>query len=407
MSGDLGKEVNTANTIDWCTSDGSSGTHFKDESIEKVVVRSGEINEASNNVMTVGQRITIIASVYAWSTGASDTADFYYTSDPSNPNPIWQYIGSVTPPDGGEQDLKISYTLPQGAIQAVRVQFRFGGTIGTCVYGSYNDRDDLVFAVAPAIGMPTPSPVKTLPPTKAVGGGPQQALYDSTLTVPRCHTYGSSCDSLGLLNGRGLLKFGNEPNTPNTLDWCNDGSSGTFHDDESVDRILVRSGEVDGTGSGVDMVEGGRVTIVATVHPWRSGSSDYADFYYSSSSSNPQWQLIGTAQPSGSGIQELKMAYTLPQGGSQAVRVNFRYRGAQGTNGACSDGAYDDADDIAFEVKSNPSFAQTNVSQVIFTEEPKDIDTDLRKRKELLINIEGRRKRTKAAKPAEVREPAN
>jgi leucyl aminopeptidase len=39
------------------------------------------------------------------------------------------------------------YTLPSGATQAVRGQFRYLGTAGTCTSGSYNDRDDLVFGV--------------------------------------------------------------------------------------------------------------------------------------------------------------------------------------------------------------------------------------------------------------------
>lgn len=128
-----GSEVNTANTLDDCDADGSSGTHKKDESIEKIVVRSGEVDGPNDDTMTVGSLVTIEATVFAWSSGASDTADFYYSSSASNP--VWQYIGSKTPDDGGEQVLKIEYNLPEGTTQAVRVQFRFGGTIGTCTYG--------------------------------------------------------------------------------------------------------------------------------------------------------------------------------------------------------------------------------------------------------------------------------
>jgi hypothetical protein len=379
----LGPEPNQPNTLDNCT-DGSSGSYHSDESIDKVVVRSGEVDAPSNDDLVEGGRATIIASVYAWATGASDTADFYYTSDASNPQ--WQYIGSVTPPGGGEQEIMMSYNLPQGLNQAVRVQFRYSGSVGFCTSGSYNDRDDLAFTVAKGTSQPTQSPVKTSPPTEATGGGPQQASYDSGLTVPRCSNYGSECNSLSLLIGRGIVNNGNEPNKPNTLDSCIDGNSGTFHYDESIDKIVVRSGEIDGTGSGVDMVEGGRATIIASIYPWSTGSSDYADFYYTSSSSNPQWQYIGTLQPSGGGIQELKISYNLPAGTNQAVRVNFRYRGAQGTDGACSSGNYDDSDDLAFRVKANPSLVVTETVKAVPPEEPKDEAVDAQKRIELQAN---------------------
>jgi hypothetical protein len=334
--------------------------------------------------LTEGGKATIVATVWAWSTGASDTADFYYAADASNPS--WQYIGSLTPPGGGEQNLMVSYDLPQGSNQAVRVSFRYGGSIGSCTSGGYNDRDDVVFAVAKGSDSPTAAPIKTQPPTEAAGGGPQQASFDSSLTIPRCSAYGSECDSLDLLDGRGTMRNGVEANRPNTLGTCTDGNSGSYHYDESIDKLVVRSGEEDGTGSGVDMAEGGRATIVATVYPWFSGSSDFADFYYAADSSNPQWQFIGTNKPVGSGLQELKMSFTLPQGTNQAVRVNFRYRGVQGSNGACSSGSYDDNDDLAFAVKANPSFTEIDVDQVEVTEEPKDAAVDINKRVEMRVN---------------------
>ena len=385
-----GAETNTANTIDDCDADGTSGTYKKDESLDAIQVAS-----IDGGLLTNGKTAEITASVFAWSSGASDTADFYYASDASNPS--WQYIGSKTPEGGGEQEVKMTYTLPEGEVQAVRVQFRFGGTLGSCSYGSYNDRDDIVFTVSTALGQPTASPVKTLPPTTSVKGGPQQASFDSDLGVPRCAMYGSECDSLDLLDGRGLMNGGNEINVPNTLDSCRDGSSGIYGNDESMNKIVVRSGDIDGAGSGLDMVEGERATISAYVSPWKSGNSDYADFYIASDASNPSWQYIGTKQPEGSGIQELKISYTLPQGTNQAVRVNFRYRGAQGMNGACSEGSYDDTDDLAFAVKTNPSFTGVEVSQFIFREETKDVNADLRKRQEIRAN-QKRRKRTKTRK---------
>ena len=164
--------------------------------------------------------------------------------------------------------------------------------------------------------MPTASPITS-------SGGPQEAVYDMALGAPRCIAYGSMCDSLALVNGRGSLENGIESNRPNTLDACDDGSAGTYRVDESIERIAVVSGEIDGSGSGGDMIEGGRATIIATVWPWKTGDADYADFYFASDSFNPQWVLIGTKQPTGSGLQDIKMSFDLPSGVNQVCFYLF------------------------------------------------------------------------------------
>jgi hypothetical protein len=61
----------------------------------------------------------------------------------------------VTPTVAGSQVLSVNYTLPAGATQAVRVQFRYQSTNANCAAGTFNDRDDLVFAV-------TSTPVTTV-----------------------------------------------------------------------------------------------------------------------------------------------------------------------------------------------------------------------------------------------------
>ena len=152
---------------------------------------------------------------------------------------------------------------------------------------------------------------------------------------------GSSCDSANLLDGRANL--GPESNQPNTLDACTDGTSGSYHSDESNDAIRVST--VDSS----DLSEGDVVEIQATVWAWSTGSSDTADFYYAADANNPSWVYIASATPSGGGAQTLTAQYTLPAGSQQAVRVNFRYTGSQSS---CSGGSYDDADDLVFAVSS-------------------------------------------------------
>eukprot|EP00970_Alexandrium_tamarense_P003931 scaffold664_cov198-Alexandrium_tamarense.AAC.22 len=387
-------ESQASNTLDNCV-DGNSGSFHSDESLDKIVVRAGDVNGGSGagGTMVEGGKATIIASVWAWSTGASDHADFYYASDANSPN--WQYIGSLTPSAGGAQNLAMDYDLPAGANQAVRVNFRYNGSANPCTSGSYNDRDDVVFAVAGGTPAPTLSPIVPATPSptaKVGGGGPQVAAYDDGLGAPRCLLYGSQCDSLGLLNGRGAMSNGAEPNAPNTLGTaCGDGSSGSYHGDESIDKIVVRSGDVNGgSGAGGDMVEGGTATIIATVWPWSTGSSDRADFYIASDANSPIWQFLGTVTPSGSGLQELKMQYTLPQGTNQAVRVNFRYNGSQGgSTGSCTSGIYDDTDDLAFVVKTNTNFVGADSAEE--HEAPKDVAEDEAKREAILLNESGER----------------
>ncbi len=150
--------------------------------------------------------------------------------------------------------------------------------------------------------------------------GPQVATYNATLGAPRCLLPGTSCDSTAsLLLGRGTL--GPEPNQPNTVDACVDGTSGTFHSDESNDRLVVTS------LNGFDFTEGQQVRVDATVWAWSSPSSDHLDLYYAANANSPTWTLIASLAPAAAGAQTLSATYTLPAGGLQAVRANFRYNG--------------------------------------------------------------------------------
>ncbi len=181
--------------------------------------------------------------------------------------------------------------------------------------------------------------------------GPQTAVYDAGLGAPSCPIAGSSCDSVALLNGRANL--GPEPNQPNTLTACNDGTSGSFHNDESNDRIVVS------TLSGSDFTEGATVQIQATVYAWSTGSQDTLDLYYAANANSPSWVFIGSLSPPAGGVQTLTTSYTLPTGTLQAVRANFRY---QGSASSCSGGTYDDHDDLVFAVKPSGANAAPTVT---------------------------------------------
>ena len=173
---------------------------------------------------------------------------------------------------------------------------------------------------------------------------PTQAIYDATRRAPGCAENVASCDSHTLLNGRAHL--GPEPNQPNTLaaSACADGTSGTFHGDESCDRIKVS------TIDGAPFAVGKQVRVEVTVYAYSSYTSDKLDLYYAADAAAPAWTLLGTFTPAGAGTRTLSATYTLPAGGAvQAVRANFRY---SGTASPCSTGSYDDHDDLFFAVAS-------------------------------------------------------
>lgn len=174
------------------------------------------------------------------------------------------------------------------------------------------------------------------------GGGGSTAVYNSTLKAPECASVGATCDSGTLLVGRGTLSGGAEPNQPNTINnSCADGNSGTFHSDESDDRIVISSTD------GGPLTAGKTAQVTATV--WAYSTADALDLYSAADATNPNWTFLSTITPSAAGAQTLSTTFTLPAGGLQAVRAHFRY---QGSASPCSTGSYDESDDLIFAVSS-------------------------------------------------------
>jgi len=172
----------------------------------------------------------------------------------------------------------------------------------------------------------------------------QTAVYNTTLKAPGCATVGISCDSgPSLLLGRDTMSGGAEPHQPNTINnSCADGTSGTFHSDESNDRLVIAS------TSGGALTHGTTATVTATVWAWSGYTSDSLDLYYAANANSPTWVFIKTIKPTKAGAQTLSATFTLPTGALQAVRAQFRYTG---TASACTVGAYNDHDDLIFAVQ--------------------------------------------------------
>jgi hypothetical protein len=122
-----GNEQNGPNTVDGCP-DGNLGTRNTDESLDRIVVRAGYANgNGVGSVMVKGGRATIIATVFAWNTGATDFADFYYATDSDS---TWNFIATKQPSGGGVQDILVDYELPHANLHKVRVTFRYNGSQG-------------------------------------------------------------------------------------------------------------------------------------------------------------------------------------------------------------------------------------------------------------------------------------
>ncbi|WP_174256976.1 PepSY domain-containing protein [Myxococcus xanthus] len=171
---------------------------------------------------------------------------------------------------------------------------------------------------------------------------PVAATYNATLRTPSCGNV-CGCDTgTVLVNGRGTLSGGAEPNQPNTLNAsCADGSSGTYHSDESVDRVVLRT--VDHSAFSV----GKQVTAEVTVWCW--GTTDRFDLYYTTNTSAPSWTALTTdVACTGSGARTFTHTFNLgATAGNHAIRAQFRYGG---TASSCTSGSYNDRDDLVFGV---------------------------------------------------------
>ncbi len=173
------------------------------------------------------------------------------------------------------------------------------------------------------------------------------ATYNATNKAPTCAA-GCGCDTgTTLINGRGTMSGGNESNRPNTLGGtCADGNSGSYHYDESIDRMTIKSTDES------TLTPGKQVTVEVTA--WCYSSADKLDLYYTTNVASPSWTTLATSLscPSARGVYTFSRTFTLNSTatGQQAVRAQLRYNGSAGT---CTSGSYNDRDDLVFTVSSS------------------------------------------------------
>ncbi len=197
----LGPEANAPNTIGTACADGTGGVFHSDESLDVLRVVS-----VDGTPLQSGKTARIEATVWAYSSFASDKLDLYYAANAGSPT--WVFIATLTPTAAGAQTLNTTYTLPPGALQAIRGSFRYGGNAATCPSGSFNDRDDLVFAVNYTDPTP-PSVTLTSPASGAVlsGVATLSATASDNVGVQRVEFY------------RGTTLLGTDTTAPYSYAW--------------------------------------------------------------------------------------------------------------------------------------------------------------------------------------------
>ncbi len=139
----VGPELNAPNTIISSCADGGAGEFHSDESVDRI-----RVSTTDGGVFAPGKEVRVDVTVWSYD-GVSDVLDLYYATNASSLQ--WKLLRTSQSPSPGPGMISATYVLPDGKLQAVRAQYRYSpiplSPDGPCHVGSYNDRDDLVFAV--------------------------------------------------------------------------------------------------------------------------------------------------------------------------------------------------------------------------------------------------------------------
>lgn len=164
--GRAGAELNTPNTLDGCA-DGQGPEYYAERVQRIIVTRVGGEFLAENR----RARIDVLVPAPSYNL---DSLDLYYASDATTPS--WTYLTTLRPNPYGTQYLTTEYLLPEGPLQAVRAQFRVSNPVSdpstqACSTGTFDDHDDLAFAVGPPTDGLSPTVTLLAPYTSALVGG--------------------------------------------------------------------------------------------------------------------------------------------------------------------------------------------------------------------------------------------
>ncbi len=144
-------EGNAPNTLGGACADGASSVYHATESVDAIMV------ESYSGSLGSGRTARITVRYWAFAANEADQVDVYHAADAHDPT--WVHLRTLTPVAVGANDESFDFTLPTGALQAIRTNFRFAqpgpSTCSAPVLApgapppedDFGDRDDLVFAV--------------------------------------------------------------------------------------------------------------------------------------------------------------------------------------------------------------------------------------------------------------------
>jgi hypothetical protein len=225
-----------------------------------------------------GKQVRVEATVWAYSSFSADKLDLYYAANASSPS--WTLIGTLSPTAAGAQTLSATYTLPIGSVQAVRARFRYQGSAAACGTGSYDDHDDLVFAVGAGAS-------DTTAPTASITAPAAGATVSGAVTVSASASDNVGVTKVDFYDGATLI--GTDTTSPYSLTWTTTSTANGAH--SLTARASDAAGNV-GTSAAVG------VTVDNTTPPPQIVTN--GGFEGSSSpwvlSTNITWANTGTAQ---------------------------------------------------------------------------------------------------------------
>ena len=172
------------------------------------------------------------------------------------------------------------------------------------------------------------------------------AVFDAALAVPKCQGTVALCDTGGLVEGRADMLGGAEPHQPNTLlGQCADGTLGSFHSDESIDRLVLSP-----VGA-AQLAPGGTASLDVTVWCF-DPAIDGLQVFVADDARAPVWRLVSTLAAAASGAQTVTVPVTIPATTKPVFRAQWGTDGAQA--GVCGTGLFTDQDDLLLAFDETP-----------------------------------------------------
>jgi hypothetical protein len=135
-----GAEPHQPNTLGGSCADGTGGRFHTRESVDRLRVET-----LDGTPLAAGKAVRVEVTLWSYSRGLANTLEVFAAADATQP--AWTPVALVRPLRPGAQTVEATYTLPAGAVQAVRARLRYLGDAGPCGGGRYDDHDDLAFAV--------------------------------------------------------------------------------------------------------------------------------------------------------------------------------------------------------------------------------------------------------------------